>query len=679
MELAHAAHVLAAAALAVRVQRVWVKLGEAARFARTPEAAQFWCAATSTTDAIGFDGLCAPTMPIKWEEITVNSVLSLTATLLLVAAWAASAARYAERKASATSPRPSRSVWTPALLHGGWLVLHSALDDTTAAYFGVHWACAWSWWATAVYAAARLAEAAWHRGGYGAPALPSGLAALPALFAGTAGLLLSTNVAFFCINQDDPVNVGLHAISIAYMAAAIALDERHRPRLVAHRAHAGTAVLASVLPAVVLNVYCVFFEPRDLYAPFLELETAPVRMTPWYPTFVHHYASALACVLCLWLYAEPGRRRGAWHLLLLLALTSVVPGALVLADPERHYLAHNCPRPPVPLARYNASSAQFHVDRRAWDQLAGDLRTPVYVHAIVSADPAAVAAELAHLEAHVVRRELRPSCLGRSLRLPADADADGGRTLWAWAIALRRTTRALQLRVISDDWRLQQRGTLLVLLAATSGPVGPASSPAALAATAYAPSVTLHLPRDPRDGPSVAAILDHLEGAAQWRSRGDGSGGKCRRRLADAGPPLKVDSMAARIPAYYESAAPESRLGRVALVATAHADVDTTASAPVFHAPGTMMAILHHDPALWQRWQALNAEVGLYALGLEHVQARLADGHSPFVANDVLAPWAMQHIAGWLAPARARDTGQWLQPDELFDDLQCFLRTVSSS
>ena len=68
MELAHAAHVLAAAAVAVRAQRVWVKLGEAARFARTPEAAQFWCAATSTTDAIGFDGLCAPTMPIKWEE-----------------------------------------------------------------------------------------------------------------------------------------------------------------------------------------------------------------------------------------------------------------------------------------------------------------------------------------------------------------------------------------------------------------------------------------------------------------------------------------------------------------------------------------------------------------------------------------------------------------------------------
>src|SRR5690606_8537911 len=98
----------------------------------------------------------------------------------------------------------------------------------------------------------------------------------------------------------------------------------------------------------------------------------------------------------------------------------------------------------------------------------------------------------------LLRRDLRAPCVGH-LRLPRDDDGSRGRghTLWAWAVALRKTAPELHTRVISDDWHEQQRGTLLVLLA--RGPVGAASAPAALAATAYAPSVTLHVPSAPDD------------------------------------------------------------------------------------------------------------------------------------------------------------------------------------
>ena len=648
---------VALVALAVSAQRAAERVSRFARFLSSGVTDAFWCAATSATDAIGFDGVCAPFIPVKWEEHSVNAALSAAAVLLLLATWTAAAPAVAA-PVPARLPASHARRWAQVALHGGWLAVHAALDRAYEHYWVPQWLCTWSWWSTAVYAAARLVEAVRHAGSFGRDP------GLRVVYGAAAGFLLCTNFVFFCVPQEDLANVLLHAISPAYLVLAALLDERRRLAKQARRALLATAAAAGAVPPLLIALYGHVFDYRDLYAPFVG--GAPV--TPWYTSLVPILSGSFACLFCLWLYGGTRGARRWGELALLVSAAAIVPAALLVADPDRHYHVRNCPPAPVPIARYDDATAHWAVDRGAWDRLAGELRTPVYVHAIVTAadnasEAAAVDAEIAHLERQLLRQDLRAPCVGH-LRLPRDNDG-GGHTLWAWAVALRKTAPELHTRFISDDWRVQQRGTLLILLA--RGVVA-ASAPAALAATAYAPSVTLHVPRAPDDAPSVAAVLEQLERAvAAWDYR------RIQRGL-----PLTIEGeRAVIVSASGQAASP--RLGRIALVATQHARVNhvaRTTGEPSFHAPDVLLTVLEQHTDLAQRWQALGAPVGLYALGLDYLEVEPAKNAPVFDARDSNSPWAKQHFAGGLAPAQARQDGRWLTPDEVLDDLASFLSAM---
>jgi len=651
----HAALVaMAVAVLAIAANRVTELVAAFVHFLRSDDTASFWCAATSWTDGVGFDGHCAPEVPVKWEELGGSTSLALAAALFVLLVWVATSAPAATPTCSATTSvaGAAPSLSRVLAVHGTWLALHSWLDEAYADYFVPRWLCTWSWRGTAVYAALRLVEGVRHAGGFGRSP------ALPVVFAGMASLLYWTNFAFFGVSQNDVVGMVLHAISLVYVALALALDERHRPRYRSRAASCVAGLVAAALPPLVIDMYGVVYDYRDLYAAFV----VHANITQLYSTFIMTGTACTACTLCVLTYGvhpprpagRAGRRGAQVALLVVLAAT---PGALILANPERRYHERNCPGAPVPLAAYNASTAQFDVDAGAWAALAGDLRAPVYVHAIVSADPAALAVELGYLEQHLLRHDLRGSCVGK-LALPARYGAGAGTTLWAWAIALRRVASDFHLGIISPHWWEQHPGTLLILLAELDDDNGAATA-AAVVAAAYAPSVTLHLPQLPEDRAAATRLLEFLERAAAVAAARQPI--LCRLR-APLAAPLAIDSDAAVVLAGHDEPSPTQRLGHVALVATETSD----------HAPATALQdLLAQHPNDGQRWQGMGAPIGAFALGVD----RMDLSRGVFRTADTFLPWTQQHFAGRLAPASSLwDADAWLQPDEVREDLVCFLR-----
>jgi len=665
------ANATAVVALAVGVERLLERVADIAHIWRTGEGSRIstdalWCALTSLTHAVGFDGLCAPGVPAKWEEIVVVAVVCTVAVVLLLAAWAALSRGWPDAERGAPPELGTLTFLRPALLHGGWLVLFAYVDRASDAYFTAHWLCSWSWWGTGVFAFARLVEAARYAGGYrAAAAVPPVLA----LYASATGFLLATNIAFFCVTQLHALAIFLHSVSVVYMAAAYVLDERHRPPL-QRAALQHAALVAGAVPLYIYIVYAHLFDYRDMYASFTESE----NVTDWYPLLVIHAACSFATTIVLSGYAADAPACAGWHpralaaaanhhvpRLAALAIVAVaVVAAMVAYDPEHMYHARNCPAAAVPLATYNSTAGgHFAADRAAWHTLVGDLQEPIYMHAIAAADPSIVAVELEQLEQHLLHPKLRALCRGR-LQVPAEA-ADG-RHVWAWALSLRRASSTFQTRIISPYRNDYRSGSMLLLVGAA--PRGMLHAPSVAALTAYADSVTVHVPGVPSDTAVAAHTLSFLERAAAARERWANTRA-CEPMLATLERPLDLPSAPASVKQLGSGARPT--LGRVALVASTVRDQQST-----YHLASAVAPAVAEDAGLRQRWEVLDANVGLYSWGGSDDFDLATLGLRAFETADPAVPWVAQHVAGPLAAARLRETGRWASADAVLDDLSCF-------